>query len=98
MPSFAKTAAFIALAIPSANALGLRGSAFVPAVAPCSPSTALNMGSMVNKPGANGNAGGPMVGTAKQRKQLMKQADEDRKVLAMEREKRIAEKKAAREN
>merc|ERR1711966_354167 len=91
MLSRAALVAVLALAAP-----GLR-SAFVPVTVPSMPLTVVQ-GSLQNKPGSNGKCGGPLVGTAKQKKQLMKQMEVARAEAKVAKAERDAIKQAARDD
>lgn len=95
MLSRAALVAVLALATPAQGAPGLR-SAFVPVTVPSMPLTVVQ-GSLQNKPGSNGKCGGPLVGTAKQKKQLMKEMEVARAEAKAAKAERDAIKKAARD-
>merc|ERR1719409_362374 len=89
--------AVAAFAAPAQAAPALR-SAFVPvATAPATPLTVVK-GSVANKPGANGECGGPLVGTGKQRKQMEKEMEAARVEARKAKAERDAAKQAARDS
>lgn len=95
----AVTLASVALLAEAASAMSLRGSAFVPSVAPFKADTAM-MGSMQNAPNQAGKIPGIPVGTAKQRKQAIIRIEKQHKeeVAANKaRKAALAEQRAKRE-